>query len=210
MLTAQTGFCVKEVPDYTPFGQMNDKAFQVKLDGSQVAFMYVTPVTYTLAWEGTVAFDSLEAEVTGALRALGWKDASINDPIWRNRTSVALVFQHPENSDELAKYRLDQPKEYNSYTKAIQEPFAISFARYDFSDNRENRDAGLLCSFIAENAMLQQGLETEVALKLPRHHKCNETMIDWMITHHTHHNLLTKAVAREPSVSTLNQYLEIS
>jgi hypothetical protein len=206
--TLQTVLQVQDVPGYAQAHpkQPNDKALLVDWDGRPFALLYITPTAYTLAWEGVVAFDRLEAEVTGALKAFGQADVSLSTPAWRNRTSVAFVFQRQDDSDELVKYHLGRSREFTLYSQAMTDPLAISFARYDFS---ESIQSGYFFSFIAENPALQPGLGNEVALKLPRHHKWTDALLEWVIMHHRQSNLLTQELMQGPSVSALNQYLEI-
>lgn len=205
---AQTVLHVQEVPGYVQAHpkQANDKALLVDWDGRPFALLYVTPTAYTLAWEGVVAFDRLEAEVTGALKAFGQADVSLSAPAWRNQTSAAFVFQRQDDSDKLMKYRLDRSREFTLYSQAMTDPLAISFVRYDFSENTQSSP---FFSFIAENAALQQGLGNEVALKLPRHHKWTEALLEWVVAHHRQGNLLTQELMQGPSVSALNQHLGI-
>jgi hypothetical protein len=197
---------VQEVPGYAQAHpkQANDKALLIDWDGKPVALLYVTPATYTIAWEGVVAFERLEDEVAGALEALGWVGVRLREDAWRGRISAALVIPGPDDSDELVKCRLGVAEEYTRYSNLMDHPLAISFARYDVFDNVA---AQSFFSFIAENAALRQGLESEVALKLSKSQKWTEGLLRWVLAHHRLGNLLIQEIARAPSVSVLNQHL---
>ena len=207
-MVSQTVLHIHEVPGYAQSHpkQPNDKALLVDWDGRPFALLYVTPEAYTLAWEGAVAFDRLEVEVADALNAFGLEGVSFRDPTWLNQTSVALVFQRSDNTDELVKYNLSISQEFNLYCQAVQNPVDVSFARYDFAESKKSAP---FFSFIAENATLQQGSETEVALKLSRRYKWTETLLEWVITHHKQRKLLTQDLAQSSSVFALNQCLAI-
>jgi len=75
-------FQVQEVPEYKRFLHSEgkeDKAFNITINGRQIAFLYLTPTAYTLAWEGGVNFGHLEDEVVSALKACGWQDVNFRN-----------------------------------------------------------------------------------------------------------------------------------
>ncbi len=207
MPATQSALRIQEVPGYTQThpGRADDKALRVEWDGIPLGLLYVTPTAFTLAWEGIVAFDRLEAEVAGSLTALGLTGVTFDRAPWRDRTTVAFVFPRKDDSDELVKYHLSESGDYARYSRDMTNSLAIAFARYDLSGVGQPPRAPF--SFIAENASLRQGLESEVALKLGRNEKWSEKLLEWVLAHHRRGNLLRKEVALKPSVSVLNQYV---
>lgn len=181
--------------------QVGEIPFSIDLGETPFGLLYITPRTYTLAWEGSVDFLELEKEVFQALAiATGSPYADFGDLELRNRTSVALGFPLKDGSDRLEKYRLKEPTEYSDYSLALKNPGAINFARYDFSDNAL---ADPYFSFMAENA----ALESEVALQIAKSYSCTKDLLRWMLAHHERYRLLVHQLDLEPSVSTINRHI---
>jgi hypothetical protein len=180
-----------------------DRAYVVDWHGAPFGLLYVTPTAYTLAWDGSVSFANLEKEVSRVLEAVWDHSVNLRDTAWRERTSVALVFPRSKDSDELVKYRLSEPDQQERYADAMKNPSAISFARYDFSEN--TRSAPFF-SFIANNvALAQPGVDNELALKLSK--SMTERLLMWVIAHHRESARLSQEVEVAASVSILNKHI---
>jgi hypothetical protein len=191
-----------EIHEYTrAHPNLKDRAYRVDFRGTAFGLLYVTPIAYTLAWDGAVSFANLEKEVSKVLETVWAPSVNLRDTNWRERTSVALVFPTSTDSDELVKYRLSEPDQHVKYVEAMKNPSGISFARYDFSDN--TRSAPFF-SFIAQNAALvPPGSDNELALKLSK--SMTEALLRWVVAHHRESAQLTQEVEIAASVSNLNE-----
>lgn len=183
---------VVEVPGYAEAhpNEPTEKAVLVDVNGRHFGLLYRTASSHTLAWEGIVGFDRLEAEMAHVLGLVVQKNVSLQDSYWRNRISVALIVRRPDGDDELLKCRLAENGDRALYTDAIADLGRLEFARYDVHDSAAPPEQmEPFFSLIAENAALQQGFSSEVALKLPRSHRWSEGLLDWVVKRHRYTNL---------------------
>ncbi|HEX6746603.1 MAG TPA: hypothetical protein VF092_04850 [Longimicrobium sp.] len=159
------------------------RGYVLDAGGRAFGFLYVTPSSYTLAWDGSVDFAAIEQKAIESLAVstgLGSQLAS-----GRRMISVfeyaraSMIFRVECGWDQLIEFRLDDPADYAAYCEALRHSRELLFARYDFHDSQL-----MEYSFIAQNP-LHPTDERELAIILPAHRPCSAELLRWITSHHT-------------------------
>ncbi len=153
------------------------QVFKLEVESLHFGFLYLTPATYTLAWNGLLDFGRVDAEAAGFLyqRLDEQKKSFLEISHYRFETMVSLIIR-----DRLFKYTLNDPNQRNQYREMLRDGGSISFIRYDFIV----RESPLRFSFTAENPHNTPANDCELAVMLPRSQPISEGLLRWVISHH--------------------------
>ncbi len=157
----------------------SENFYNFDIGGLPFGFLYISPSTCTLGWQGTFNFTSLNSEALERLPShieSGWTPTNTQDSV-----IVYLILQ----ARELTVYDLRLEEEYNEYRHIVDNPEMIdmvSFIRYDVQ--HKSATPTLQYSFTAENPRWRPATGNELTILLPRSRPWSSKLLEWVIEHH--------------------------
>ena len=154
------------------------QVYKLDVDNIPLGFLYLTPDSYTLAWNGLLDFRKVDDEARGFFyRQLDEQKKSFFEVShYNHETKVSLIVK-----DRLLKYSLNDPEQLREYAELLRRDGAVSFIRYDFLV----RESPLRFGFTAENPHGTPHDDCELAVMLPRSQPVTRSLLRWIISRHT-------------------------
>jgi hypothetical protein len=189
-----------------PFQEVHrgEEVFSLGVQGEQFGFLYVTPASSTLIWNGAFDFSKVETE---ALSTLSSQISGGQDILWpdqqrtRNATSVYLALENDSSFD----FDLKKDNDLQRYKQALQVYNRISFIRYDIQDTAT--PLALTYSFTAKNPRwLPHPTDNgELTIKLPNSWHWSARILKWATEHHAAYATLKNTIDLQATSNTLSE-----
>lgn len=186
-------------------GENVGKPFNLVAGDRNFGFLFRDSDSYSIAWHGSIDFSIIDTTVLyGIPKALFSRNIEA-DPKYFDIT-VTLVMSDPTSSSnevtDFIEYKYGELERSQEYSLALKKFRDISFARFDVVSRKRKLFA---YSFTAENPnfVKQNNRYNELAIMAPLNHQPTNSLLNWIIDHHSASAYFKTNLLNEDSVISL-------